>query len=422
MNKEGIIHEREWVTLALTLGARSTAFRRLIEVFSSPEGIFSATDEALCHTVPRLGKATSAALRGRSLGREADRIVTWCHRNGVEILTYGSAKYPARLREMEDPPIVLYCRGKLPAMDDCITVGVVGTRKADAYGEQVAYKLSFELAAAGAVIVSGMAEGLDGMAAAAALNAGGSTVAVLGCGIDVVYPRKHTKLAREIAQRGAILTEYPPGTRPLGHHFPVRNRIISALSGAVLVVEAGEKSGALITARYAVLQGKELFAVPGDVTSERSVGTNTLLADGASFALQAEDVLSHFRFLYHDAINEQALFEAVQYSTLTEEALRPFGLRAHKKERSGGKTPPAPDRQTAVPDASPKADGLCAPDLSALNARQRELYALLPGGPFSPDIFGAAGVAVSEGISALTVFEIYGLVISLPGGMYQKAK
>lgn len=418
-------HEESWIALAEALGPRSPLLRKLVARFGTPEAVFEADAATLREALPDAGEGTLAAILQKRTEKEAARIALWCHRNGVRILTYDSVAYPARLREIDEPPAVLYCRGDLPSLDDRLAVGVVGTRKADAYGEQVAYKLSFEMAAAGALIVSGMAEGLDGMAAVAALNAGGETVAVLGCGIDLVYPKKHTRLAAEIAQHGAILTEYAPGTPPNGWNFPIRNRIISALSSGLLVVEAGEHSGALITARYAVLQGKPLFAVPGDVTSHRSVGTNRLIAEGAIPALDAEGILEHFRFLYRDVVHVEVLPEAMQYSALTPEVLRPYGLRMAEeplsKEPSAEKKT-AKRRKKAVPAAVEETAPARreAPDTSALTPRQKELYLLLPDAGFSVDILTAKGVPVSEAVSTLTVLEIYGLVRSVPGGMFEK--
>ncbi len=415
-------HEQNWITLAETLGPRSHALKPLLAHFGTPEAIFAATEEEILSVLPGLGRGTLTALLRSSRAEEARRIAQWCHRNGVAILTYDSEDYPARLRAIDEPPAVLYCRGRLPQLDDRMVLAVVGPREADAYGEDVAYKLSFELAAAGVLIVSGMADGIDGVAAAAAISAGGETVAVLGSGIDIVYPAHHTRLASEILEHGAILTEYAPGTKPHGYNFPIRNRIISALSGAVLVPEADDRSGALITARYALLQGKELFAVPGDINNPRSAGTNRLLLNGASMALTAEDVLSSFRFLYHDSINEKALLESVQHSVLTKDVARRFGL--HLAPRDDTPAPEAKKKRSFLKKSreveKPATPVLREPDLSSLSPRQRELFALLPNTPFTVDVLTSAGVGVAEAAACLTVLEIYGLLASVPGGMYQK--
>lgn len=416
-------HEESWIALAEVLGPRSHALKPLLGRFETPERLFEASEEEL-RCCEELSDLQRNAILQKSTHHRAAEIALWCHRHGVRILTPDCEEYPAFLKNIDEPPAVLYARGKLSLAHRRPVIGVVGTRKPDAYGEAVAYKLSFELAAAGAVIVSGMAEGLDGIAAAAAINAGGDTVAVLGCGIDIAYPKKHTRLAAEIAEHGVLVTEYPPGTAPSGWNFPARNRLISALSGALLVVEAGEGSGALITARYAVVQGKELFAVPGDITSPRSVGTNRLILAGATPALDSEEILAHFRFFYRDTVRIQALPEAMQYSAISAEALRRFRLRPQQEEATAKPDADQKKRRSkrrkkeeVEPPAPPVAT---APDTSALSSRQRELYALLPDAPFAVDALIEKGVAVSEAVSTLTVLEIYGLLRSLPGGLYEK--
>ncbi len=416
-------HEEKWVALAEALGPRSPLLKPLLEVFDSPEAILGATESDIRAVLPDIGTGTlRTLLSGRTLAA-AHSTVLWCHRNGVRILCFDSEEYPCVLRDLDEPPAVLYCRGSLPDFNKCATVGVVGPRKTDAYGERVAYKLSFELSAAGAVVVSGMAQGVDGIATAAALAAGGSAIAVLGCGIDIVYPRHHGKLMAECAERGAVITEYAPGTPPNGYNFPVRNRLISALSRAVLVVQAGERSGALITARYAILQGRPLYAVPGDITEPRSQGSNRLLQAGARPALCAEDILAPLRARYHATLCEQALREAEQYSTLTAQAMRPFGVRLVSACEDGKQE--KREKKKAAPKRAEKKEKQPMPDedkadLSALTPRQRELYDMLPETPFSVDALAQQGVPVAEAISTLTVLEIYGLLATRPGGMYER--
>ena len=417
-------HEIYWVALAEILGPRSHMFRPLLTHFKTPEAIFEADEAAIRAVIPDIGLGTLTSILNKRSMENAQHYVRWCHSNGVSILAYDSPEYPSALRNIDEPPIVLYCRGKMPNMESRLAVGVVGARKTDAYGEQVAYKLSFEMAAAGAVIVSGLAEGIDGIASAAAINAGGETIAVLGCGIDILYPKQHKRLAAEVAGRGCVISEFSPGTYPNGWNFPIRNRLISALSSAVLVVEAGEKSGALITARYAVVQGKVLFAVPGDITSPRSVGTNRLLADGALPALCAEDILNYFHFLYRGALRFAALPEAMQYSGLTPEALRPFGMRMTQPSEAPAAEPFRKERklrqreqeqETVAVEKAP-----ATADVSSLTPRQKAIFSKLPEHTFSVDALTACGVPVSEAVSTLTVFEIYGLIRSIPGGMFEK--
>jgi predicted Rossmann fold nucleotide-binding protein DprA/Smf involved in DNA uptake len=266
-----------------------------------------------------------------------------------------------------------------------------------------------------------MAQGVDGIATAAALAAGGSAIAVLGCGIDIVYPKHHGKLMAECCEHGAVITEYAPGTPPNGYNFPIRNRLISALSRAVLVVQAGEHSGALITARYAIMQGRPLYAVPGDITEPRSEGSNRLLQAGAHPALSAEDVLQPLLPRYHTTLCEQRMRESEQYAVLDEQIARRFGLRLATVQRTVKEEKKEKKKTAKREEKKEPEQSSTTPDLSALTPRQRELYALLPTTPFSVDALTGQGVPVAEAISTLTILEIYGLLVTRPGGTYQIA-
>ncbi|WP_169713504.1 DNA-processing protein DprA [Paludifilum halophilum] len=224
------------------------------------------------------------------------RVIKELDRREIIPLTLWDSTYPQMLKELSQPPWVLYVKGDSSLLSGpCLAV--VGTRKPSSYGKQATHSLSENLAAQGWVIVSGMAAGVDGEAHRAALDAGGKTVAVLGSGVDVVYPKHHRSLYQEILKRGAACSEMPPGTQPHPGLFPQRNRVISGLSFGSLVVEAAERSGSLITADFSMEQGREVFAVPGPITSENSRGTNRLIQQGAKSVLQAEDVLEEFPYL-----------------------------------------------------------------------------------------------------------------------------
>ncbi len=418
MERETLI---EWIALAGALGPRSKRLKPLLRAFHSPAGVFAAGEQALLEVVPDMGKGMVATLLRGGDQNEAERILRYCEREGVTVLTPVHKTYPACLFNIAEPPAVLYCRGKLPFPEGVPYVGMVGTRDMDEYGERVTYKLSFEIAAAGAVVVSGMAHGVDSVAAAGALEAGGYTVAVLGCGIDVVYPKHHKRLSQEIMERGAVITEFAPGTPPNRGNFPIRNRLISALSEALVVVEADEESGSLITARYALLQGKSLFAVPGDIDKSRSTGCNLLLRAGARPVLDADDVLSHFRFLYRQNMRVPA--EALQYTVISEEIMRKYGIFTAENEKKQKKA-----AQKAI-----KAETLSASEareserqlldevVASLDEARRKIYHMLPDGtPFTVDLLVEAGVNASEAIAAMTLFELYGLISSRPGGTYLK--
>ena len=226
-----------------------------------------------------------------------DRYIRWLDKNGVGVVTASSYRYPALLKEIHDPPAVLFYKGELNE-DRQLPLAIVGTRRCTDYGKDVAKKFGRELVKAGATVVSGLATGIDGYAALGALSveeAQDPTVAVLGCGIDVVYPKGNEKLYAAIAERGCLITEFLPKTAPLAQNFPFRNRIISGLSQGVVVVEAGEKSGAAITARLALEQGREVFAVPGRITDLMSVGTNAMIRRGEAKAVTCvADILEEF--------------------------------------------------------------------------------------------------------------------------------
>jgi DNA processing protein len=276
-----------WLWLATTPGLSAGKARILVEYFGGEMAAWDAGEEAL-------SKAAGADLAAKLMeARDPERInahVRRCHALGMTLLTPASLEYPSLLRGIYDPPCALYARGNLALLGtDCLTV--VGTRKHTSYGERVTRVLAGELAGAGLTIVSGMAEGLDGAAHRAALDAGGNTIAVLGNGLDVHYPSHHAALQEEIAQKGLLLSEYEPGTRPSRAAFPVRNRILAGISRGTLVTEAGEKSGALITAGLAVEYGRELFTVPGNIDSPASVATNRLMRTSAEIVLGAGDVL-----------------------------------------------------------------------------------------------------------------------------------
>jgi DNA processing protein len=236
---------------------------------------------------PRVRASADEAARAR---HAAGRAVAVARQRGIDPVAWGDARYPPLVAQIFDPPLVLWVRGSVDALSATL-VAIVGSRAASPYGEETAARLAGELASCGLAIASGLARGIDASAHRGALAAGGLTVGVLGCGADVVYPPEHAALAGDVVRHGAIVSEYPPGTPPLPGHFPRRNRIISALSRGVLVVEARRKSGALITANCALEQGRDVMAVPGSVQSERHRGSHMLLKGGAALVENAADVL-----------------------------------------------------------------------------------------------------------------------------------
>lgn len=281
---------RDWVELNMTPGVGPRAAAKLLERFGSAEAVYSATRTEL--ETLRLAPDAVDTIIGRNLRSDAEAEIAAVRNLGGDILLLDDGVYPSSLREIYDPPLVLYVKGAWSECLDQPCIGVVGSRKASTYGQNAALMLARDLAQRGITVVSGFARGIDAAAHRGALEANGRTVAVLGTGIDEVYPRDHKKLAEEIlANGGALVSQFPLGTPPVSENFPYRNRIISGLSLGVVVVEAAENSGSLITARLAIEQNREVFAVPGNITSRNSFGTNYLIKGaGAKLVQQWQDI------------------------------------------------------------------------------------------------------------------------------------
>ncbi len=277
-----------WIGLSMVKGIGPARFRRLLTHFGTATEAWQAPRQALQEAGLPAG-VTETLLRLRRDVRLPELWARW-QQQGITVLTWEDAAYPHRLKQVETAPPVLYVKGTLAPEDDW-AMAVVGTRKVSAYGRQVADEIAALLAEHGITVVSGLARGVDAIAHRAALRAGGRTLAVLGSGVDRIYPPEHRHLADEIAAHGALLSEYPPGTRAEARNFPPRNRIIAGLSIATVVVEAGRKSGALITAAFAAEQGRDVLAVPGNIYAPQSEGTNWLIGQGARPLTAAEDVL-----------------------------------------------------------------------------------------------------------------------------------
>ena len=284
----GMDEKRFWIGFNLVRGVGAVRLQSLIDHFGDAASAWRAEPADL--RAAGLGpKLVERLLEVRS-GVDLDRLWEKFTAQGIHILTWEDDAYPARLKEIEQPPPVLYVRGEfLP--EDSFAVALVGTRRVTAYGRQITEELASHLAANGVTVISGLARGVDAVAHSAALKAGGRTVAVLGSGVDRIYPPEHRALAEQMLARGGLLSDYAPGTAPDSANFPPRNRIISGMSLAVVVVEAGETSGALITAEFAAEQGREVFAVPGSILAPQSKGTNRLIQQGALPLLTPQDVL-----------------------------------------------------------------------------------------------------------------------------------
>ena len=281
-----------WLWFHLLTGLTVSQKRALLEYFHDPEQLYRATESAY-RTAVQLPEEGYTALSDKEL-KNARALAAECSQKRIGIVTIGDSGYPARLRQIPDAPLVLYYRGRLPNWEAYPAIGIVGTRKASGYGLQIAEKMGAQIAACGGMVVSGAADGIDSAAMKQALLQGGPVVGVLGFGADVVYPASSRKLFAQLEEKGCLISEYPPGTPGYKWNFPQRNRLISGISHGVLVVEAPERSGALITARHAMEQGREVFVVPGNINSDTSAGSNNLLREGATAVFEGYDILREY--------------------------------------------------------------------------------------------------------------------------------
>jgi DNA processing protein len=359
-----------YLALMLVPGMGRVRLHALLEAFDTPSGAHSAPLEFLCR-VRGISSACAAAIKAVPLA-EGRRVAEQVDQMGGHLLLPGDPGFPASLHHVDEPPPLLFAQGNLELLERP-AVAIVGSRDHSAYGGVVARSIAGQAARAGIVVVSGMARGLDAVAHAAALDAGGTTIGVLGNGLGVIYPTANRRLYERVATHGLLLTEFPPGERPNAGSFPRRNRLISGLARVTVVVEAAVGSGALITARSALDQGREVVAVPGPITSAVSVGCNRLIRDGATPYLEPMDL---FQF-YPEA--------------------RP------------------------LPEAEPNADAGPRPLPSTLGADERELAESLEPEPVALDLLvERLGRPVGRLLSTLCMLELHGVVEQLPGRRFRR--
>ena len=382
-----------WLWLTERRGLTNQSKLALLRHFGTPEDVFYA-DAGEILLAEGMTREQAALLEDHSCAG-ADRILADCQRLGLRLLTIQDAEYPGRLKNIYDPPVLLYVKGRLPVFDEEAAVAVVGTRKCTPYGVAAAEKLGYGLAAGGAVVVSGMARGIDAHALQGALRAGGVPVGVTGSGLDIAYPRENRFLYEDVAAAGALLSEYPPGTPAVAGHFPVRNRILSGLSVATLVVEAPERSGALITAGTALEQGRDVFAVPGPIDAPTSLGCNHLIRDGAGLVSDAWDILREYEARFPDKLHPTE-----------KEPPAVLGYQARQK------TEPKP-----VPASLHLSDndlGLTDDQIALLRALPEEEPALVD------DLIEQTGIPTRRVLSALTVLELENLAAQHSGKRYTR--
>ncbi len=284
---------RDWLTLTALPGLGCVLTHRLLAAFGSPQAVLAAGRAV--SEVEGIGPQLAAAFTKQTILSQARswamQELERAEKSGSFLISCDDSRYPSLLRTIYDPPVLLWCRGN-PTCFDQAAIALVGSRSASSYGRKISFMLARQLAEAGLTVVSGLAEGIDGQAHAGALAVSGHTIAVLGCGVDVIYPRFHKKLYEQIAHQGLVVSEYPLGTPPEGFRFPARNRIISGLALGTVVVEAAARSGSLITSRMALEQNREVFAVPGRIDSPQSEGAHRLLQQGAHLVHSVADILA----------------------------------------------------------------------------------------------------------------------------------
>lgn len=376
---------------------------QLLQHFSDPEEIYHS-DETALREVGFLSADALAVLEEKDL-TEALQILQECEDKGIHLLTIADDAYPRRLRNTFDPPMVLYFRGKLPDWNDTPVIGIVGTRKATAYGCNTARQFGAQIAACGALVVSGAADGVDAMAMYGALDAGNPVVGVLGCGVDVVYPKKNQQLFDLTAANGCLISEYPPRTPGNAWHFPQRNRIISGISNGLLVVEAPKKSGALITVERALEQGRDVYAVPGPVDNPFCEGSNALLQDRASAALSGWNVVKEYDALYPGRLKNAAV-------------LQPPLRVAQEPEIpviSKGKSP-APDKKS-IDNRDKSTYSVVNKPAPALTQEEQGVLAQIGMEPVLVDeLVDRLGLSAGAVKAVLTKLAIKGLTKTHPGG------
>ncbi len=415
-----------WIWLNTVVTPGTETFALLHAAFSSPEEIYRADEAALRAVLTGRHAAAVSSLMQKDL-RRSYGILNFVVRNDVGIVTYDDEKFPAPLRKLKNPPVLLYYLGRLPDFNLIFPVSIVGSRQHSDYPAIHTFEIARELALGGTTIVSGMAYGIDGIASAAALSGGGRVIAVIGSGIDVIYPKEHARLSRLIEKQGAIITEYPPGTRPFRTNFPKRNRIIAALGRAVLVTAGKLESGALITAGEARRQGKDLYALPGSVDDPYAAAPSLLLREGAGAVICAEDLLFKYEKDYPHIINLYRLLPGNKINVAYElKKYRVVSLDENNKVRVP--LPRDPQYHEGLSELmrdvmTTEGPDTCYPmrdpniSVSDLTEEERELYNRIPEkrGCYMDDLV-TSECPIDQVMSLVTNLIVAKLIIEYPGG------
>lgn len=392
----------------------------LLQQFHTPKAVYRAPEEEL-KKVPGITAEGIQSILERDLF-PSRKILQQCSQLGIRFLTMEDAEYPDRLKQIYDPPVLLYYKGILPDFDRIPVIATVGTRKCSAYGAGTARRLGYEITKCGGLVVSGLAAGIDAAAMKGALTAEGPVVGVLGCGLDVVYPRSSKELYALTEQYGCLLSEFAPGTPPTKYHFPKRNRIISGLSCGVVVVEAPASSGALITAKTALEQGRDVFAVPGNVDLDSFAGSNELLRDGAGVISCGWDVMQEYQAKYPESVHrEQKSIPLEKNPEIREEPeekpKKDFLKVAQKKKLPVRKTQ---DKSVPNEKSIDKVPAKPYSDLSDTIQRlpedeKRVACAIGSGEKLVDDVIAEAGLPSGKVLAMLTLLEVKKIITRHPG-------
>ncbi len=391
-----------WIWFSQLSGIPLWKKRELLQHFSDPEELYY-TDAQELSAIEGMTDEILEALSQKDV-QEAEKILALCKRKDIGLLPYGDWAYPRRLKGISDPPMVLYYRGILPDWDARPFVAVVGTRKATAYGLQVAYQLGSQISECGGMVISGGAGGIDSKAMEGALDTDTPVVGVLGCGVDEIYPRTNRRLFSRVVRSGCLISEYPPGEPPLGWHFPRRNRIISGISHGVVVVEAPEKSGALNTAHHAMEQGRDIYAVPANIGLASGAGSNGLLQQGAQTVLNGWDAVKSYEPLFPDVLH------------------RTEGILCPGRENSQPKVaekPVIPEKvqKKAIDNLDKSSYSVLDNREPALSSEEQAILALLSRNPEHSDtVAEKSSMPASKVQSILTKLTLKGLVMHHSGG------
>ncbi len=385
-----------WIWLTQRAGMSPLRCGQMVERFGSPERVYFA-DPAEYEELPA---GLQKALQDKRLD-EADHVLEECARQGISLLTLQDAHYPDCLKNIPEPPAVLYYKGKLPDFDRELTIGMVGARECSEYGKTMAARLGLELARAGAVVVSGIAQGIDSHAIKGALAGGGTVVSVLAGGLDIVYPRESRFLYQDVAAAGALISEYLPGTAHKGSHFPVRNRIIAGLSDGVVAVEGKEKSGTMITMDLALEQNRDTFAVPGPADAPMSAGTNRLIRMGwAKLVAGASDILDEYEG--RRMFRRTPPMEQTEEEQRLETALRPERKTEPTEAKPGKKVVDKSENRAYI-------DWKSARELFTDDQRDI-LLTLAQGEKLADELVELTQIPARRVLSALTVLQVRGYV------------